>query len=31
MGPWTQKIQETYFDVAKGKQQDYASWLVPVY
>jgi branched-chain amino acid aminotransferase len=31
MGPLTQRIKETYFDVAKGKQQDYASWLVPVY
>ncbi len=31
MGPLTNKIKETYFDVAKGKQQDYASWLIPVY
>lgn len=30
-GPWTQKIKETYFEVAKGKQQDYASWLVPIF
>lgn len=31
MGPWTKKIKETYFDVAKGKHQEYASWLVPIY
>lgn len=31
IGPLTKKIKETYFDVAKGKKQDYASWLIPVY
>ena len=31
MGPLTKKIKETYFDVAKGKHQEYASWLVPIY
>lgn len=31
MGPLTKMIKDTYFDVAKGRQQDYASWLVPVY
>ena len=31
MGPLTKMIRDTYFDVAKGRQQDYASWLVPVY
>jgi branched-chain amino acid aminotransferase len=31
LGSWTQKIRTTYFDVAKGKHPEYASWLVPVY
>lgn len=31
MGPLTEKIKETYFDVAKGKRQGYGGWLVPVY
>lgn len=30
-GALTQKIRETYFDVAKGRRQEYAKWLIPVY
>ncbi len=31
MGPLTKKIRDTYFSVAKGRLQEYASWLVPVH
>jgi len=30
-GPLTQKIQEIYFSVARGKDERYESWLTPVY
>jgi branched-chain amino acid aminotransferase len=31
IGPLTEAIRETYFDVAKGRHQDFASWLTPIY
>ena len=31
IGPLTAAIRDTYFDVAKGRHQEYASWLTPVY
>jgi branched-chain amino acid aminotransferase len=31
IGPWTEKIRATYFDVAKGRHGEYAGWLLPVY
>ena len=31
LGPWTEKIRATYFDVAKGRHPEYAAWLLPVY
>ncbi len=31
VGPLTQKIKETYFDVAKGRHEEFASWLTRVY
>ncbi len=30
-GPWTEQIRATYFEVAKGKHQEYADWLLPVW
>jgi branched-chain amino acid aminotransferase len=29
-GPVTRRIQETYFDAVKGRQERYAAWLTPV-
>lgn len=31
IGALTQKIKETYFDVAKGRHEEFASWLTRVY
>jgi len=31
MGPVTQKLQETYFGIVRGKIPKYADWLTPVY
>ena len=31
IGPLTQKIRETYFDVAKGRHEEFASWLTRTY
>jgi branched-chain amino acid aminotransferase len=31
LGPWTERIRTTYFEVAKGKHPDYSDWLIPVY
>jgi branched-chain amino acid aminotransferase len=31
IGSLTQKIKETYFEVAKGQHDEFASWLTPVY
>jgi len=31
MGPLTQKIQEAYFGIVRGKNPRYADWLAPVY
>jgi len=30
-GPVTQKLQETYFNIVRGKLSQYAHWLTPVY
>lgn len=31
MGPITQKIQDTYFSIVRGKNPKYMDWLTPVY
>jgi branched-chain amino acid aminotransferase len=31
MGPVTQKLQETYFGIVRGKNPKYTGWLTPVY
>lgn len=31
LGPWTARIRQTYFEVAKGKRPEYADWLTPVW
>ena len=31
MGPLAQSIKQTYFEVVKGRDNDFASWLTPVY
>jgi branched-chain amino acid aminotransferase len=31
MGPVTQKLQETYFGIVRGKDPKYTDWLTPVY
>jgi branched-chain amino acid aminotransferase len=31
MGPITQKLQETYFGIVRGKNPKYLDWLTPVY
>lgn len=31
MGPITQKLQETYFNIVRGKNAKYIDWLTPVY
>ena len=31
MGPWTERIRTTYFEVAKGRHQGFSDWLIPVY
>jgi branched-chain amino acid aminotransferase len=31
LGPWTERIRTTYFEVAKGKHPEYSDWLIPVY
>ncbi|MBV9782438.1 MAG: branched-chain amino acid transaminase [Acidisphaera sp.] len=30
-GPWTERIRQSYFAVAKGEHPHYAEWLLPVY
>ncbi len=31
MGPITQRIQETYFDIVRGKNPKFKDWLTPIY
>jgi branched-chain amino acid aminotransferase len=31
VGPLTRKVQELYFDIAKGNVAKYRQWLTPVY
>ena len=31
IGPWTQRIRSSYFEVAKGKHPQFSHWLIPVY
>ena len=31
IGHWTRQIRETYFEVAKGRRQEFAEWLLPVW
>lgn len=31
IGAWTERIRESYFDVAKGRCQEFSDWLTPVY
>lgn len=31
IGPRTQRIRESYFDVARGRSREFSDWLTPVY
>jgi branched-chain amino acid aminotransferase len=31
IGPWTERIRDNYFAVAKGHHAEFAEWLTPVY